>query len=305
MMSEDTLVNTLYFLSSVHDAPADKMLFHSVEPTLRGLPFFIRAEEVIEEFGISVDRLLATNTTSDVWCNNIDDWCKFLSDNNWTMNISLDGTEHIHDRNRGAGNWRKVIESLIHIKEHDISYGIISVVVDGEDLNPVYDFFVDIGNSLQLNPVMPINDMAAELCDLFDRWMLDGRPIPINPFDDVLKYINDEFYTRSCPGSCGYNFVSIIPNGDVLPCGVFWDNTDIADLYVYGNVNTDSFDDIWYGAERQKMLDYVDNVPDECNACRWIDFCGTGCSHAKHAGADKCGYMKTLLEHVARKCDKI
>lgn len=298
-MSEDTLVNTMYFLTNLHENPKDKMLFHSVEPTLRGLPFFIKAEELIGEFDISVIRQLATNTTSHVWRDNIDDWCQFLSENNWTMNISLDGPEHIHDRNRGQGNWRKVIESLIHIKEHNISYGIISVILNGYDLNDVYDFFVDLNENLQLNPVMPINDMNTELCDLFDRWMCDKKPIHINPFDDIYNLIIGKPHTRSCPSNCGYDFVSIIPNGDVMPCGVFWDNTELKDKYIYGNVNTDTFEEIWYGAERQKMLDYVDNTPDDCKKCRWLDFCGTGCSHAKHVGADKCGYMKALLENAA------
>ena len=299
VMSIDTLVNSIEFISHIQDGNRDHVEFHSVEPTLRGLPFFVRAEELLTEFGVDTKRLLASNTTSDVWCNNIDEWCRFLSDNDWAMNISLDGSERIHDRNRGQGTWNKVINSLINIKEHDIGYGIISVITHGDDLNEVYDFFVGINEPFQINPTLPINDMGAAMCDLFNRWITDHKPLKIEPFTKIFKYFTGQYYIKECPNICAHDLVSISPNGDVRPCGFFWDNTDLRGLYIYGNVNTDKFDDIWYGAERQKMLEYVDCIPADCMVCHWIDFCGTGCSYAKHAGADKCGYMKELLDHAA------
>lgn len=298
-MSTDTLVNTIEFLTHLQSDGRDHVEFHSVEPTLRGLPFFVKAEELLTDFGIDTKRLLATNMTSDEWCGGIDDWCRFLSDNDWAMNVSLDGCERIHDANRGTGNWSKVIDSLIHIKEYGIGYGTIATISNGSDLNDVYDFFVDINEPVQLNPTLPINDMAPALCDLFDRWIADRKPIVIEPFSKIFKYFTGQYYVKECPNICAHDLVSIAPNGDVRPCGFFWDNTGLKDLYVYGNVNTDSFNDIWYGLKRQSMLEYVDSIPEDCMTCRWIDFCGTGCSYSKHAGADKCGYMKTLLEHAS------
>ena len=298
-MSDDTLVNTIDFLTNLYtDDVNGNIEFHSVEPTLRGIDFYERAEWLLTDFGIDTVRMLATNTTSDDWCDNITEWCEFLSSNGWVMNISLDGNESIHNRNRGEGSWEKVIKSLITIKEYDIDYGIIATVLKGNDLNGIYDFFVSINENVQLNPTMPINNMAPELCNLFDRWLRDHKPISIEPFSKIFKYFTGQYYVKECPNICTHDLVSIDPAGFVRPCGFFWDNTSICDMRVYGNVNTDSFDDIWYGAERQKMLEYVDCIPEDCMVCPWIDFCGTGCSYAKHAGADKCGYIKPLLEHT-------
>ena len=299
IMSDDTLVNTIDFLTNLY--PGDiggNIEFHSVEPTLRGLPFFIRAEELLQDFEIDTDIMLATNTTSNMWMQDIDGWCQFLSDNKWVMNISLDGPEYIHDRNRGKGNWKKVIESLIHIKDYDIGYGIISTIKYAKDLNDVYDFFISINEKVQLNPTIPFNDMTNELCNLFDRWLIDGKRIRVEPFSKIFNYFTGQRYIKECPNICTHNIVSIDTVGDVRPCGFFWDNTDLKDSHVYGNVNTNTFDEIWFGAERQKMLEYIDMIPADCMICPWIDFCGTGCSYVKHAGADKCGYIKELLEHT-------
>lgn len=305
-MSDDTLINSIDFISHLQPCKESSYVgFFSAEPTLRGLPFFIRAEELMVDFGINMHRMLATNTTTNEWQNNMGEWLNFLHTNDWLMNISLDGPEYIHDRNRGAGSWREVIDSLIHIKEHNIQYGIISVIMNGSDLNPVYDFFVDINEPVQLNPTLPFNDMNEELCALFDRWLIDHKPINIHPFNNIFNYFTNQRYTSECPTICTHDLASIAPNGDVRPCEYFWDNTDMKDLYVYGNVNTDSFDDIWHGEVRQRMLDYVNNTPEDCKTCPWINFCGTGCSYAKHVGADKCSYVKELLEHASWLGDRI
>lgn len=300
IMSDDTLVNTIDFLTHIYgDNQAGHIEFHSVEPTLRGLPFFIRAEALLQDFGIETKRLIATNTTSNNWCDNIDNWCEFISDNDWAMNISLDGPEYIHDRNRGRGNWGKVISSLIKVKEYNIGYGIIATILYGYDLDDVYDFFVDIDEDVQFNPTLPINDMSEELCSLFNRWLNDHKPIRISPFSKIFNYFTGQRYNKECPNICTHKLVSIAPNGDVRPCGFFWDNTDLCKEHIFGNVNIDTFDDIWYGDARQKMIEYVDCIPDDCMTCQWIDFCGTGCSYAKQAGADKCGYIRPLLENAS------
>lgn len=300
-MSDDTHINAIDFVSHLPKIPGSHIEYHSNEPTLhsKGLDFYTRAESLLTDFGIDMKRLLASNTTSKPWLQDIDAWCEFLSKYDWAMNISLDGPEYIHDKYRGVGNWEKVISSIIKIKEYNIDYGIISVISDGADLNHVYDFFVDINENVQLNPTLPNNDMIVELCTLFDRWITDCKPIQIEPFSKIFRYFTRQYYTRECPNICVHQLVSIAPNGDVRPCGFFADHSDLYNQHIYGNVNNNTFDEIWYGTERQKMIEYVDMIPEDCMTCRWIDFCGTGCSYAKHAGADKCGYTKELLEHAS------
>lgn len=300
VMSDDTLINTMHFIKQLPKIGGrNQVEFHSVEPTLCGLPFFIRANDLFDEFNINGDRNIATNTTSSEWCDNIIEWCSFIHDNDWGMNLSIDGPEYIHDRNRGKGNWKKVINSLINIKEHYIRYGIIAVINKGKDLNNVYDFFIDINEDVKFNPVQPFNDFNSELCLLFDKWINDHKPISIDPFTKIFNYFTSQDYNKNCPNICVHELVAVLPNGDVVPCMCFWDNSGLKDKYIYGNVNTDTFDDIWYGQERQKAIDYVDYIPKECESCQWLDLCGTGCSYAKHRGADKCGYIKALLENAS------
>lgn len=300
VMSKDTLVNTLDFVNRIQAKTNDGYIeFHSAEPTMVGIPFFENAINVMESLGITNRCLLATNMTSDAWQQNISNWCAFLSENNWAVNVSLDGPEHIHDSHRGVGTWRKVIESIIKIKEYNIQYGTIAVIVDGQEMDEVYDFFVSAQENVQLNPVMPHNNVGGSLCRVFDRWIADEKPIQIDPFSRVFKYLTSQRFSHECHTTCGHDLVSIDPDGYVRPCGFFWDNTKLKDLFVYGNVNTDSYDDIWFGDTRRTFLEYVNCKPYECLQCPWLNYCGGGCSYCNFSGADHCGHIKQLLEHAA------
>ena len=75
-----------------------------------------------------------------------------------------------------------------------------------------------------------------------------------------------------CP--VGINSVSVLPNGDVLPCRRM--------SLVVGNLNNESFYKIWYGSKILWDLRHSENLKGKCGVCQDRDRCG-GCRAIAYA----------------------
>lgn len=68
------------------------------EPTLIGLDYFRRAEELIQKYNrknLRIDRAIQTNGFA------LDEeWARFFADNRYLVGLSMDGTKETHDRFR-------------------------------------------------------------------------------------------------------------------------------------------------------------------------------------------------------------
>ena len=99
-----------------------------------------------------------------------DEVIKFFVDNNFNMLISIDGPQHIHDRNRinrqGKGTWYKVMEGLKKIKSNYPQFfqkklGYSSMITPPFDLLHIRDFF----NNFEFSTTGPLNLNLPNLDD--------------------------------------------------------------------------------------------------------------------------------------------
>jgi len=101
------------------------------EPTLMGLPFFKKAVEYQEKYGVgkTVGNGLQTN---GILLNR--EWANFLANYNFLVGLSLDGPEHIHDYYRlnkqGNGTWKKVHDKAKMLLDSNVATNALIVVND-------------------------------------------------------------------------------------------------------------------------------------------------------------------------------
>jgi uncharacterized protein len=96
-MSEELLENFTRQFIEAHQVPVVSFTWQGGEPTLMGLDFFRKAVEYQKRYagGKKIENAFQTNGTRLD-----DDWCKFFSDNNFLVGISIDGDEHVHNHYR-------------------------------------------------------------------------------------------------------------------------------------------------------------------------------------------------------------
>jgi radical SAM protein with 4Fe4S-binding SPASM domain len=111
-------------------------------------------------------------------------------------------------------------------------------------------------------------DITYRVIALPQYWVQVEREVPE---DEVL-----EKYTRSCCAA-GTRYVTILPNGDVIPCMVL--------QVVLGNVREDSLKEIWYDSPILETLRNRDLLKGKCGRCRYrIPCAGARCKAYEKTG---------------------
>ncbi len=147
------------------------------EPSLLGIDFFRRVVELQKKHApawVKCDNELQTNGTTLTG-----EWCKFLSENDFLVELSIDGPRRIHDAYRhyadGRGSFDRVMESARLLRNHGVRFATVTAVNDLNARRPgeVYRFLRDEVGSRQMRFV-PI----VELKDFRDTSTLRGEDMP-------------------------------------------------------------------------------------------------------------------------------
>ncbi|MCX6259267.1 MAG: anaerobic sulfatase-maturation protein [Bacteroidia bacterium] len=297
-MSVDLLENfTRQFIES-HQVSVVTFTWQGGEPTLMGLDFFRRAIELQKKYsgGKKIENAFQTN---GIRLN--DDWCKFFTDNNILVGISIDGAEHNHDHYRktlsGRPTFKKVMKSVELLHRHKVEFNTLSTVnsYNVHFASETYRFLKKIGSGfVQFLPVVEhmaeerpeqelqliapmhsknvkvtqwsvgVSDYGEFLMTIFDEWVRN----------DVAKYYVQIFdatlanYVGENPGLCVFNdtcgdALVMEHNGDLFSCDHF-----VYPEYFLGNLTETPLIDL---VKSQKQFDFgVDKrntLPRYCLQC--------------------------------------
>ena len=149
IMDDETLEN--YIKHHYSASTSDTVLFtwHGGEPLLAGIDFYKRALTLQKKhlpYGKKTLNGIQTNGTLIT-----KEWCAFFIENGFTVGISLDGPESLHNTMRrfehGAGSFEKTIRSHSLLREYGINPEILCVVNAHNVYYPleVYGFFKMLG----------------------------------------------------------------------------------------------------------------------------------------------------------------
>lgn len=199
------------------------------EPTLAGLDFFRRAQQLQREHARPGQTVTNAITTNGLRIS--DEWARWLARNRWLVGLSLDGPEHVHDRHRvtprGQGTHSRAVAALARLLDAGADVNVMACVTDysaplgGE----VYDYLTGLGARwLQFLPIVGAPGSVSGagygefLCAVLERWRADTRGVRVRIFDHVESVL-----AGGPPGACTHaqscgRSLAIDHEGSIYPC---------------------------------------------------------------------------------------
>jgi uncharacterized protein len=211
----------------------------------------------------------------------------FLVNNKFQIQISLDGSAPSHNHNRtfydGSGSFDTAYNNILKYKSQlQACDTAISMVVTPEtvkdmchNINFIYESgLTKITPSMCLDYNWPDDaireyETQVEQCaELYKKSYDTGNVLRLSLFDGLIETTIQGLSKPDC-GACK-DVVSVIPNGDLFPCGVFMDRIDKNS--VIGSV--------YSGVSLDKTARYLNpNTVDisSCENCQFLNRCQNKC----------------------------
>lgn len=270
-----------------------EFLFHGGEPTLYGREnlknLIDYAKNNLSDYKVRF--LMQTNGTL------IDeDWIKFFKEENISVGVSLDGYSELHDKNRRTKNdeptAEKILQNLRLMRESGLNYGTLMVLNSAEnvdidklfnficenDLQPKIHSVIACGRASNRKDSSEVYEMWVEIMKkLLEKTLAEKTPRIIQPLDEILNSILGVEDIRECSfnGSCGKNFISLYPDGEVGFCG----RDNLARYLTYGNLKEKSLLELYNSANAKKIRarqEFLKNH--DCKNCSDWKLCHGGCA---------------------------
>ncbi|MCM1577853.1 MAG: radical SAM protein [Ruminococcus sp.] len=224
---------------------------------------FIRTDlkEIVRELYKKSDRIVIS--TNGFFSERIIDLCREFPQIG--IRISIEGLEKTNDEIRGLpGGFRRGVETLKSLKEmgmKDIGFGITVQDRNADDLVPLYEISDEMG----------LEFATASLHNSFyfveNKNIISNRPKVAQNFEKLINrllhstspkkwfraYFNHGLINyiyaqkRLLPCDMSFDTFFIDPYGDVMPCN------GTKDKEVMGNLNTESWEELWNSRQAEEV----------------------------------------------------
>jgi len=322
-MADDVLENYIRQHIDASPNPLVHFHWHGGEPTILGVDYYRRITELQRKHkpaGARVVNAMQTNGTL------IDEeWCRFFSREDFTIGLSLDGPEEMHDAYRvtkqGRPTQRLAMRAYHLLCRHRVPCDILCVVSANNVEHPagVYRFFKRINAEYVgfLPLVEPLGDADGGVSDrtvpsmalgtffstIFDEWKREdiGR-IVIQNFEEVAKTaLGEEHALCIFRRACG-DVPAIEHNGDYFSCDHYVDLE-----HCLGNIQTTRLVDLIESPEQRAFGDAKwESLPRHCMRCEVLDMCNGGCPKDRFSrapdGEDGLNYLCEGYRHFFNHC---
>jgi len=268
-----------------------EFLWHAGEPLTAGIDFYRDAVTLIRGYCPGEVHAMNTLQTNATLVN--DEWARFFAENGFSIGVSIDGPEDLHDAQRRRwstkGSHATAMRGVNILRDHGLDPGVICVLTRDSLARPedIFAFFLDHGftalgfnveeaENVHLASSLRYADAVDEYrrffdC-LYDLWWPNRSAIKIREFDDFgsifLSYRRDPGYVRPVLETQPLGIVTVQKNGDVSTfspefAGVA---SPAFGSFVIGNVHElSSFDDL---AEQPRLRDLAAEVRASVGLCR-------------------------------------
>ena len=288
MMKEDTLEQLIRQGIDYADREIT-FAFQGGEPTLCGLDFFRKAVELEKRFNhknIVIHNSLQTNGLL------LDEqWCEFFRQNDFTIGLSLDGPDHLHDENRvykdDQKTFEKVLEAAGLLKRHGVYFDILTVVTDNTCNYPgeLYEFYkkhdfthvhlIPCLDEIEGKSFAPDARHYGEFLNgFFSAWFEDfkkGYRMDVRFFNNLLMILMGQ-YPEQCGtmGQCSCYMV-VEADGSVYPCDFY-----CQDKYLLGDIK-EGFVNLKAKKIAEEFVTGSRYDRKECLECPYFGLCHGGC----------------------------
>lgn len=291
----DKLIAILDYVCRVVQFRKENMLnviLHGGEPTLVPAATYRKAFQYIEKHYPEISVSVSMQTNAFYFSTEM---LQFIKNYNIDIGVSIDGSKEIHDCERkgqnGKGTFDVVVDNINLLRKNQIKVSCL-MVLTSVGLNKDFEFirfYAERGLHLKINPLLnygevyknpelsiEAGDYARYMIGLYEYIVKNNIDVDVSPIDKYVKSAVSKTAITECTynSSCNKNFLCIDHLGDIYPCGKF---SDIKEFSL-GNVENATID-LFSTYNMQILLDRR-NVcrPSECNICKYVDKCCSGCS---------------------------
>ncbi|ENI1900487.1 anaerobic sulfatase maturase [Salmonella enterica] len=284
-------------------------------PLLAGIGFYKKIIALQQRYapeGVMISNSLQTNATL---LN--DAWCRLFRENNFTIGISLEGSEDLQNHHRpdkrGEASYPAALRGIALLQHYRVDFNLLIVVHDemARHATAIYDHVVSLGaRYLQFQPLMNEGNALQQRyqlsADNWGRFMIGiwrqwrkrgdmGRVFVINIEQAWAQYFTHISATCVHSARCGTNLV-MEPDGKLYACDHLINSQHY--LGQLGN-NTlapavDSATRLPFGIKKSQRR--------ECQRCSVKIVCQGGCpAHINSAGYNRLcsGYYSFFTEILA------
>lgn len=270
-----------------------ELLFHGGEPMLYGRENLQNLIDYAKKNlpAYNVKFLMQTNGTL------IDDnWIKFFKAEKIAVGISLDGYPELHDKNRRTKNneptAEKVLSNLQKMRAANLNAGTLMVFNSAEDVDAdkLFDFIKKYDLQPKIHSVIACGraENRKDTGEVYTAWvelmkkllarsLAEEIPQIIDPLDEIFDAILTNSTTRECSfsGTCGTNFISVYPDGEIGFCG----RNNSARFFIYGNLKEKNLLQLYNSANAEKIRARQDFLKSHsCKNCADWKICHGGCA---------------------------
>jgi uncharacterized protein len=286
------------------------IVWHAGEPLIMPLSFYRDVTALVKRKNTTGHRIKQNFQTNGILLN--DEWCAFLKENKdtFTITLSIDGPEFIHDNQRvtrnGGGTFSSVMTSVNLLKTHRIDFGVISVITDNtlDYAAEYYQFFKELSPKIvgmnveevegdNLTSTLYSKNMSSTryvrfISDMYAMFLKDKRILPIREFQQLETFILRSKNYKNGLGqqSTPYRIIAVDLNGNfsTLSPELLGMKSEEYGNFVIGNVHSDSFEDA-LRTEKFKGI-YYDIITGMLmckETCRYFSVCGGGTPSNKYS----------------------
>ena len=268
--------------------------WHGGEPILLGLDYFRKIVALQRKHQPRNQRITNGIQTNGTLLD--EDWCRFLAAEGFTVGLSLDGPQEMHDRFRvtkgQSPTHKDAMRGYQLLQQHRIPVDILCVVHSENVQHPteVYRFFKQI--NVQYIGFLPLVEpqpdeeggvshrtVPAEawgnfLCTIYDEWKRqDIERIKVQIFEETARTAFGQDHALCIfRKTCG-EIPVIEHNGDFFSCDHFVDKE-----HRLGNIRETPLVDLLESpAQRAFGQAKRDTLPRYCQACTVRTMCNGGC----------------------------
>jgi serine-type anaerobic sulfatase-maturating enzyme len=285
-----------YIVQHIKACPGPTINFswHGGEPTLLGLDYF-RKMVTLQRKHLPPDRRI----TNGIQTNGTlldEKWALFLSAENFSVGLSLDGPPELHDRLRVFKGGNPTHDEVMHgyrlLRQHQIPCDLLCVVHAQNVQYParIYRFFKQIeAQYITFIPLVepesneaggvsprtvPAESWGNFLCTVFNEWKAEdiGR-IQVQIFEEAARTaFRQEHALCIFRKTCG-DIPVIEHNGDFYSCDHF-----VNKEHLLGNILEIPLVDLLESpAQRAFGQAKWDSLPRYCRTCEVLELCYGGC----------------------------
>ncbi len=275
-------------------SPVVRFSWHGGEPTVLGLDYFRNIVALQRKHQPSNQHVLNGMQTNGTLLD--EEWCRFLAAENFSVGLSLDGPQEMHDRYRltkgGKPTFGQTMRGYELLQKHGVYNDILCVVnvYNVQYPTQVYRFFKQIKAQYvtflpMVEPLLdgeggvnrltvPAEAWGVFLCTVFDEWVSQdiGR-IKVQIFEEAARTaFGQEHSLCIFRPICG-DILVIEHNGDFFSCDHFVDNE-----HHLGNIiETPLVELLESPAQRAFGQAKLGTLPRYCQECEVRAMCNGGC----------------------------